>query len=74
MGYSENLGAGDSASRKVNLSIPIAICMSISLYNVIELNALILMTFERRKSLYFWSFLAATNGIAPHAIGFLLKN
>ncbi|WAO88933.1 Hypothetical protein NCS54_00630200 [Fusarium falciforme] len=74
MGYSENLGAGDSASREVKLSIPIAICMSISLYNVIELNALILTTFERRKSLYFWSFLAATNGIAPHTIGFLLKN
>ncbi|RMI97526.1 hypothetical protein CDV36_016214 [Fusarium kuroshium] len=32
------------------------------------------MTFERRKSLYFWSFLAATNGIAPHAIRSLLKN
>lgn len=74
MGYSENPGAGDSASREVKLSIPIAVCMSISLYNVIELNALILTTFERRKSLYFWSFLAATNGIAPHTIGFLLKN
>ncbi|RMJ00601.1 hypothetical protein CDV36_015846, partial [Fusarium kuroshium] len=32
------------------------------------------MTFGRRKSLYFWSFLAASNGIAPHTIGFLLKN
>ncbi|KAL6405984.1 hypothetical protein AUP68_10540 [Ilyonectria robusta] len=74
MGYSENSGAGDSAGHEIRISNPIVIFMSISMYNVIELNVLILATFKKRKSLYFWSFLAATNGIAPHSIGFLLKN
>ncbi|KAM0244123.1 hypothetical protein ACHAP5_006606 [Fusarium lateritium] len=54
--------------------MPIAVCMGISLYNVVELNVLILTTFKTRRSLYFWSFFAATNGIAPHTVGFLLKN
>ncbi|KAF4448889.1 hypothetical protein F53441_7751 [Fusarium austroafricanum] len=70
MGYS----GGDDDKHDAAISIPIAVCMGISLYNVIELNVLILTTFKTRKSLYFWSFLAATNGIAPHTIGFLLKN
>ncbi|KAJ4246588.1 hypothetical protein NW762_013530 [Fusarium torreyae] len=71
MGYS---GGDDSAEHHSSATLPIAVCMGISLYNVIELNVLILTTFKTRKSLYFWSFLAATNGIAPHTIGFLLKN
>ncbi|KAF4949761.1 hypothetical protein FSARC_13408 [Fusarium sarcochroum] len=71
MGYS---GGDESAEHRSSATLPIAVCMGISLYNVIELNVLILTTFKTRKSLYFWSFLAATNGIAPHTIGFLLKN
>ncbi|KAH6867589.1 hypothetical protein B0T10DRAFT_553980 [Thelonectria olida] len=74
MGYSENTGAGDLADSQPRISIPIIVFMGIGLYNVIELNVLILATFKSRKSLYFWSFLAATNGITPHTIGFLLKN
>ncbi|KAL6401310.1 hypothetical protein AUP68_15178 [Ilyonectria robusta] len=74
MGYSENSGAGDSTGYELRISYPIVVFMSISMYNVIELNVLILATFKKRKGLYFWSFLAATNGIAPHSIGFLLKN
>lgn len=46
---------------------------AISLYNVIELNCIIFSTFKRRSGLYFWSFIFATWGIAPHAIGFVLK-
>lgn len=46
----------------------------IALYNFLELNAIIFTTFKRRSGLYFWSFLTSTNGIAPYAIGFLLKN
>ncbi|KAL3954245.1 hypothetical protein ACCO45_012201 [Purpureocillium lilacinum] len=52
---------------------PVVIFIALSLYNVVELNVIIFTTFKSRKSLYFWSFLAATNGIAPHSIGFLLK-
>ncbi|KAH7142652.1 hypothetical protein B0J13DRAFT_526107 [Dactylonectria estremocensis] len=74
MGYSENSGAGNSAGSEFRISKPIIVFISISMYNVIELNILILTTFKKRNSLYFWSFLVATNGIVPHAIGFLLKN
>ncbi|SPJ85842.1 uncharacterized protein FTOL_11625 [Fusarium torulosum] len=69
MGYS-----GSEDEHGPSISMPIAVCMGISLYNVVELNVLILTTFKTRRSLYFWSFLAATNGIAPHTVGFLLKN
>jgi hypothetical protein len=69
MGYS-----GREDHHDPSYLLPIAVCMGISLYNVLELNLAIFTTFKTRKSLYFWSFLAATNGIAPHTIGFLLKN
>ncbi|KAM0504789.1 hypothetical protein ACHAP8_002177 [Fusarium lateritium] len=69
MGYS-----GREDHHELSYLLPIAVCMGISLYNVLELNLAILTTFKTRKSLYFWSFVAATNGIAPHTISFLLKN
>jgi hypothetical protein len=47
--------------------------LSIALYNVIETTFLIFAVFKHRKGLYFWSFLVATWGIAPHAIGFTIK-
>ncbi|CAF3524572.1 hypothetical protein FGSG_07818 [Fusarium graminearum PH-1] len=47
---------------------------SIALYNVLELNFVIFGTFKKRSGLYFWSFLIATWGIAPNAIGYLLKH
>ncbi|KAM0344120.1 hypothetical protein ACHAPU_007841 [Fusarium lateritium] len=68
------MGYSGSEDERGPFTLPIAVCMGISLYNVLELNALILTTFKTRKSLYFWSFLAATNGIAPHTVGFLVKN
>jgi len=55
------------------LFVVVAFC-SIALYNFIELNTIIFTTFKRRSGLYFWSFLISTNGIAPYAIGFLLKD
>ncbi|KAM0238503.1 hypothetical protein ACHAPO_003470 [Fusarium lateritium] len=69
MGYS-----GREDHHELSYLLPIAVCMGISLYNVLELNLAILTTFKTRKSLYFWRFVAATNGIAPHTISFLLKN
>ncbi|KAI1841660.1 hypothetical protein JX265_009325 [Neoarthrinium moseri] len=47
---------------------------AIALYNFVELNAMIFTTFKRRSGLYFWSFLVSSNGVAPYAIGFLLKD
>ncbi|KAK7428016.1 hypothetical protein QQZ08_005447 [Neonectria magnoliae] len=52
----------------------VACFLAISLFNFIELNFIILTTFKRRAGLYFWSFIVATWGIPPYAIGFLLKN
>jgi hypothetical protein len=48
--------------------------LSVSLYNFLELNAIILGTFKRRNGLYFWSFIIATWGVAFNSIGFLLKH
>ncbi|CAH0055624.1 unnamed protein product [Clonostachys solani] len=73
MGYA-GTGGDSSSGNNYTITILIAMCMGISLYNVLELNILIATTFRKRHSLYFWSFLAATNGIAPHTVGFLLKN
>ncbi|GJN80070.1 integral membrane protein [Purpureocillium lilacinum] len=63
----------DNAEGTGKIFTPVVIFIALSLYNVVELNVIIFTTFKSRKSLYFWSFLAATNGIAPHSIGFLLK-
>lgn len=61
----------------VNVGLPILMTMgaflAIALYNVIELTFLIFAIFKERRGLYFWSFIIATWGIAPHGIGFILK-
>lgn len=61
----------------VNSSLPILITMcaflALSFYNMLELAVIIFTTFKSRSGLYFWSFVAATTGIAPYGIGFLLK-
>ncbi|KND86293.1 hypothetical protein TOPH_09078 [Tolypocladium ophioglossoides CBS 100239] len=74
MGYGGNLRTGDSESLDSRTTLAVATFLALSLYNVIELNVIILAVFKRRKGLYFWSFVAASNGIAPHSVGFLLKN
>lgn len=53
--------------------IVILVFLSISLYNFVELNFIIFMTFKTRHGLYFVSFLVANCGIALYAIGFILK-
>lgn len=74
MGYSGNPNTADPESLESSSTFAVLAFLAISLYNVIELNVIILTVFKRRKGLYFWSFVAATNGIAPHSVGFLLKN
>lgn len=39
----------------------------------VELTLQIFFTFKRRKSLYFWSLLICTWGIALHVLGLILK-
>jgi len=77
MGYSGNPtdGSSDDETELSSVISPAMVAfLAISFYNVLELNVIIFSSFKRRRGLYFWSFLAATNGIAPHSIGFLLNN
>ncbi|KAK0613172.1 hypothetical protein B0T14DRAFT_414742, partial [Immersiella caudata] len=62
----------DSASTGWTL-VSIIVFISMALYNVVELSFIIFATFKRRGGLYFWSFVVAAWGIAPYAVGFLLK-
>ena len=69
MRYSTTGGSDGSALNAATVSF-----IALSLYNAIELNVIIFSTFKRRRGLYFWSFFAATNGIVPYSIGFILEN
>ncbi|KAI1857739.1 uncharacterized protein JN550_013075 [Neoarthrinium moseri] len=57
-----------------NLSIAIIVFGAIALYNVLELNYMVLWTFRKRRGLYFWSLVVATWGIAVNSIGYLLEH
>ncbi|KAG6007759.1 hypothetical protein E4U21_005598 [Claviceps maximensis] len=72
MGYSGNPSTGVTDADKQTLAV--VSFVALALYNAIELNFIVFSTFRRFKGLYFWSFLAAANGIIPHALGFFLKN
>ncbi|GCB25976.1 zinc finger protein zas1 [Aspergillus awamori] len=72
--WPEDIGSqvGSQLSRPVTYVI--TSFLSIALYNVVELTFILLLTFKRRKGLYFWSFVVATWGIAIYSIGFILKD
>ena len=69
MGYT-----GSPSNDGPALSTAILAFIVLAVYNAVELNVIVFSSFKRRRGLYFWSFLAAANGIIPHNIGFLLKN
>lgn len=57
---------------------PTAYCLvtafcSVALWMTVELNLQVFFTFKRHKSLYFWSILVCTWGIALQVIGVILK-
>ncbi|PNY27707.1 Uncharacterized protein TCAP_02365 [Tolypocladium capitatum] len=52
----------------------IVVFLSVALFNVLELNFMIAVTFKRFRGLYFWSFLVATWGVAFNAVGYLLRD
>ena len=39
----------------------------------VELNITIMLTFKRRRGLYFWALLISSWGLSVHALGFILK-
>ena len=55
------------------LKVVIAFFAGLSMYNAIELIALVFITFTRYKGVYFWSLLIASWGLLPYSLGFLLK-
>ncbi|QPC79037.1 hypothetical protein HYE68_009789 [Fusarium pseudograminearum] len=65
-------GSGLDGISQMTITI-VLVFLSISVYNVIELNFIIFGTFKRHSGLYFWSFLIATWGIFVYCAGFLIK-
>ncbi|KAJ5281799.1 hypothetical protein N7478_007171 [Penicillium angulare] len=71
-------------TQRMNSSIPLAkgspmailvvVCSAIAIYNALELLVLVLMTFQRRKGLYFWSITLASFGLIPYSVGWTLVN
>ncbi|KAK5659883.1 hypothetical protein OQA88_13346 [Cercophora sp. LCS_1] len=53
--------------------ITIILFCGVALWNVIELSFIIFATFKCRSCTYFWSFLVASWGITPYAVGFLFN-
>ena len=54
-------------------ALVVVLCTGISLSNALELLLLILITFKRRKGLYFWSLLITSFAVLPYSIGFLVE-
>ncbi|PHH62122.1 hypothetical protein CDD81_7553 [Ophiocordyceps australis] len=68
-------GRGSPAENHDNWTLTLLIVfLSIALYNVIELNFLILSTFKRYRGLYFWSFFISTWGVAFNAVGYMVRD
>lgn len=57
-----------------NVALAIVSFLAVAFYNVAELNVILLATFRNRRSLYFWSLVAAIWGVAVWSLGFLLKD
>src|ERR1700761_2209245 len=54
-------------------AVTVLTCITLSLYNCIELVLIILTTFQTWRGLYFTSLIVATVGIFPYCLGFLLE-
>ena len=67
-------GIGKGGGLTLSTAIVITVFIGVALYNVVELNFIIFVTFKRYQGLYFISFLVSTWGIAFYAVGFLLKD
>lgn len=54
-------------------AIIVITCITVSLYNCLELILTILMTFREWRGLYFISLIIASVGILPYCLGFILE-
>lgn len=54
-------------------AIVVVVCVTLSLYNCMELLVLILTSFREWRGLYFCSLVIASVGVIPYCVGFLLE-
>lgn len=57
----------------INIQTIVIFFCGLTMYNSIELLALVCTTFKVRSGLYFWSLFIASAGLIPYALGFTLK-
>ncbi|KAH7123443.1 hypothetical protein B0J13DRAFT_154561 [Dactylonectria estremocensis] len=50
-------------------AVMVIVCLTLALYNALELLGLIFMTFKKRQGLYFWSIFLASFAIIPYSVG-----
>ncbi|KAJ9655662.1 hypothetical protein H2201_008757 [Coniosporium apollinis] len=64
---------GGYEGHSLTLKILIGFFAGLSIYNALELTALVFLTFSRYRGLYFWSLLISSLGLIPYALGFSFK-
>ncbi|GAB0137339.1 hypothetical protein EsDP_00005610 [Epichloe bromicola] len=72
--YPATTDGDDVPSPRQTHLLVITLFISIALYNVVELNFLVLTTLKRFRGLYFWSFTCSAWGVALNAVGYLLRH
>ncbi|KAJ5112280.1 hypothetical protein N7532_000325 [Penicillium argentinense] len=55
------------------LRATVVVCAGISIYNAVELLILIISTFRRYVTVYFWSLFASTLSLIPYTLGYAFK-
>lgn len=64
-------GAYEGNSRAIRIII--GFFTALTIYNSLELIAIITFSFKRWQGLYFWSLLVSSIALTPYALGFSLK-
>jgi hypothetical protein len=65
--------SGDWRGRWTGTALVVVICTGISISNALELLLLVMITFKKRKGLYFWSLLITSFSVLPYSIGYLIE-
>lgn len=63
----------DWDGRWTGTALVVVICTGISISNALELLLLVVVTFKKRKGLYFWSLLVTSFSVLPYSIGYLIE-
>jgi hypothetical protein len=63
----------DWQGRWTGTALVVVICTGISISNALELLLLVVVTFKKRRGLYFWSLLITSFAVLPYSIGYLIE-